>query len=81
MGITEEELNHFLEYAAMFLGNCGNYKGFGDAKFVPRCDEKAFTALAATSQKADEYYKATKGAIFSSNDGGIMHLGYLDEGI
>jgi dipeptidyl-peptidase-3 len=79
-GISEDELKYFLEYAAMFLGNCGNYKGFGDAKFVPRCDEKAFTALAATSPKANEHYKATKGAIFSSNDSGIMHLGYLDNG-
>ena len=73
-------MQYFLEYAAQFLGNCGNYKGFGDAKFVPRCKEKAFDDLAATSPKANEYYKATKGAIFSSNNGGIMHLGYLDEG-
>lgn len=29
-GITAEELQFFLEYAAQFLGNCGNYKGFGD---------------------------------------------------
>ncbi|RDW94407.1 putative dipeptidyl peptidase 3 [Coleophoma crateriformis] len=78
--ITEQELNSFLEYSTQFLGNAGNYKGFGDAKFVPRCEEKAFTALAATSPEADKYYKATKGAIFSSNNAGIMHLGYLDEG-
>lgn len=78
--INDEELKYFLEYAAMFLGNCGNYKGFGDAKFVPRCDEKAFTALAGTSPKANEHYKATDGAIFSSNNTGIMHLGYLDDG-
>jgi dipeptidyl-peptidase-3 len=69
----------FLEYATQFLGNCGNYKGFGDSKFVPRCAEKAFDSLAATSAKANERYKATKGAIFSSDNEGIMHLGYLDE--
>ncbi len=79
-GITAEDLQHFLEYATQFLGNCGNYKGFGDAKFVPRCDEKVFEALAKTSSKAAEHYKATKGAIFSSDNSGIMHLGYLDEG-
>jgi dipeptidyl-peptidase III len=73
-------LQHFLEYSAQFLGNCGNYKGFGDAKFIPRCDEKAFDALAAASPKANNAYKATKGAIFSSDNSGIMHLGYLDEG-
>ncbi|KAE8453795.1 hypothetical protein EG329_009307 [Mollisiaceae sp. DMI_Dod_QoI] len=78
-GVTAEDMQHFLEYAGQFLGNCGNYKGFGDAKFVPRCDEKAFEALAATSPDAEEHYKATKGAIFSSDNSGIMHLGYLDE--
>lgn len=64
----------------MFLGNCGNYKGFGDAKFIPRCDEKAFTALAETSPSAQKFYNATKGAIFSNDNTGIMHLGYLDDG-
>lgn len=64
----------------MFLGNCGNYKGFGDVKFIPRSDEKAFTALAATSPSAEKFYNATNGAIFSNDTTGIMHLGYLDEG-
>jgi dipeptidyl-peptidase-3 len=79
-GATDEDLKYFLEYAAMFLGNCGNYKGFGDSKFVPRCDEKVFAALAAVSPQAEKYYKATNGAIFSNDNSGIMHLGYLDEG-
>jgi len=79
-GITSEDLQYFLEYSAQFLGNCGNYKGFGDSKFVPRCSEKAFDALASTSPKVGEYYRSTKGAIFSSDNSGIMHLGYLDEG-
>ena len=74
-GITSEELQQFLEYSTQFLGNCGNYKGFGDAKFVPRCSEKVFDSLAAAAPKAAEYYKATNGAIFSSDNSGIMHLG------
>jgi dipeptidyl-peptidase-3 len=79
-GISDEELKYFLEYAAMFLGNSGNYKSFGDSKFLPRGDEKAFDALATVSPQANEYYKATKGAIFSSDNSGIMHLGYPDGG-
>jgi dipeptidyl-peptidase-3 len=74
-GISAEELQEFLEYATQFLGNCGNYKGFGDVKFVPSCSEKAFDNLAAAAPKAGVHYKATKGAIFSSNKEGIMHLG------
>jgi dipeptidyl-peptidase-3 len=79
-GISDEALKYFLEYAAMFMGNCGNYKSFGDSKFIPRGDEKAFDALAAVFPKANEYYKATKGAIFSNDNSGMMHLGYPDEG-
>lgn len=79
-GVSDQDLQFFLEYAVQFLGNCGNYKGFGDSKFVPRCEEKAFDALASTSPKANEHYKATKGAIFSNDNSGMMHLGYLDEG-
>lgn len=79
-GIRAEDLQHFLEYAAQFLGNCGNYKGFGDSKFVPRCDESAFAALAAVDPEAKKHYAATNGGIFSSNNTGIMHLGFLEDG-
>jgi dipeptidyl-peptidase-3 len=65
-----------LEYATQFLGNCGNFKSFGDSKFIPRASEAAFAALAATSPKANEYYRATKGAIFSAENAGLMQLGY-----
>ncbi|KAK1077238.1 hypothetical protein LTR48_008848, partial [Friedmanniomyces endolithicus] len=30
-GLSDEDLNHFLSYAAQFLGNTGNYKSFGDS--------------------------------------------------
>ncbi|RDL41916.1 putative dipeptidyl peptidase 3 [Venustampulla echinocandica] len=79
-GVSDEDLKYFLEYAVQFLGNCGNYKGFGDSKFVPRCGEKAFDALASVSPEANAQYKATKGGIFSNDNSGMMHLGYLDEG-
>jgi dipeptidyl-peptidase III len=79
-GVSDDDIKYFLEYAAQFLGNCGNYKGFGDAKFVPRANEKAFAALASVSPHANTHYRATNGAIFSSDPQGIMHLGYLDDG-
>jgi dipeptidyl-peptidase-3 len=64
----------------MFLGNSGNYKSFGDSKFIPRCDESVFKALAATSPKADEFFKATNGAIHKDDDQGLLHLGFTDQG-
>ncbi|KAI1437545.1 peptidase family M49 [Xylaria sp. CBS 124048] len=79
-GISDEDLNHFFNYAAQFLGNAGNYKSFGDAKFLPRCSESAFAALAATSPEALKLYRATSGAIFSADKPGLLHLGYTDDG-
>jgi dipeptidyl-peptidase-3 len=79
-GVSEQDLQHFLEYAAQFLGNCGNYKGFGDAKFIPRCPESAFAALASADPTAKKFYDATKGAIFSSGRQDLMHLGFTDDG-
>lgn len=79
-GISEDELTAFLQYAAQFLGNGGNYKSFGDSKFLPRCDEKAFAALAKVAPRAERHYAATKGAIFSADKPGLLHLGFTDEG-
>ncbi|POS84255.1 putative dipeptidyl peptidase 3, partial [Erysiphe pulchra] len=79
--VNSQDLQYFLEYSTQFLGNCGNYKGFGDVKFVPRCKPEVFGHLGvAASQKAVEFYKATNGGIFSNDSEGIMHLGYLDDG-
>ncbi|RYP74567.1 hypothetical protein DL771_002833 [Monosporascus sp. 5C6A] len=79
-GISDEELDHFFSYAAQFLGNNGNYKSFGDAKFIPRCAESTFAALAATSPEAERFYKATNGAIFSADKPTLLHLGYPEDG-
>ncbi|KAI0508389.1 peptidase family M49 [Xylaria bambusicola] len=79
-GISDVDLDHFFSYAAQFLGNSGNYKSFGDAKFIPRCQESVFAALATTSPEALNFYKATSGAIFSADKPGLLHLGYPDQG-
>mmetsp|Transcript_25207 Transcript_25207/g.30994 ORF Transcript_25207/g.30994 Transcript_25207/m.30994 type:complete len:791 (-) Transcript_25207:719-3091(-) len=34
-GFTEEEVKEAMMYCAAFYGNLGNYKSFGDTKFVP----------------------------------------------
>ncbi|KAL7919267.1 peptidase family M49 domain-containing protein [Trichoderma austrokoningii] len=49
--ITPEELASFLEYAAMFLCNLGNFYGEGDQKFVPNVSAEALRKLAGISPK------------------------------
>lgn len=82
-GSEHQDVRYFLEYAAQFLGNCGNYKGFGDSKFIPRLTVEAFKKLASVSpetQAAFEKANSTGGGIFETRDVGMMHLGYPDKG-
>jgi len=78
--VDEQGLAAFLQYAAQFLGNAGNYKSFGDSKFIPRCPETVFAALASISDEAQKHYVATQGAIFSTDKPGLLHLGFTEDG-
>ena len=53
-GLSDGELAAFLDYSAQFLGNLGNFKSFGDSKFVPRLNERQLKALAAVSPQTLE---------------------------
>ncbi|GAM38840.1 metalloprotease [Talaromyces pinophilus] len=82
-GVESQDLQYFLEYSAQFLGNCGNYKGFGDSKFIPRLNPDAFKKLASITpetQAAFEKANSTGGGIYETSDVGLMHLGYPDKG-
>lgn len=71
-----------MEYSVQFLGNCGNYKGFGDSKFIPRLPPSALEALAsATSESKAAFEKASKngGGIYETEQS-LMHLGYPGAG-
>ncbi len=47
LGVTDEELKWFEQYAARVLSNCGNYLSFGDTKFIPRLSAEKFALIAA----------------------------------
>lgn len=82
-GVSSEDLRFFLEYAAQFLGNNGNYKGFGDSKFIPRISPEAFKALASATpetQAAFEKASTTGDGIYETSDPALMHLGYPEKG-
>lgn len=79
-GLTDAELADFLNYAAQFLGNLGNYKSFGDAKFVPRLAGKRWLALASVSPKTLALYEKVKGAVGPTETLEGMLLGYPDKG-
>ncbi|EEQ28450.1 dipeptidyl-peptidase 3 [Microsporum canis CBS 113480] len=80
---SPENLQFFLEYAAQFLGNCGNYKGFGDSKFIPRIPSDAFEALASGSPETKKLFDLackSGGGIYETASPDLMHLGYPEKG-
>ncbi|KAI1362003.1 peptidase family M49-domain-containing protein [Xylaria arbuscula] len=64
-GITSEDLNDFLTYAAAFLSNLGNYFGSGDQKFVPAVDSSVLRTFAARSPRLGELYAEMAESIYS----------------
>nr|KAI8740570.1 dipeptidyl peptidase 3-like [Biomphalaria glabrata] len=50
VGFTQEDVDGFLIYAAAFYGNMGNYKSFGDTKFIPNVDESKVEKLIKSSK-------------------------------
>ena len=82
-GVDEEKAKWWAEYAAMFLGNCGNYKGFGDSKFVPRIDEDDLQKLSSVNKDCKKLFETaqkTGGGIYETKDPRGMHLGYPEQG-
>jgi dipeptidyl-peptidase-3 len=79
-GLSKDDLDAYLNYAAQFLGNLGNYKSFGDSKFVPRLEPRQLKALATVSKTALAFYEQFKDAVFAGNDIAKLHLGYPSDG-
>jgi dipeptidyl-peptidase-3 len=79
-GLTDRELQDYLNYAAQFLGNLGNYKSFGDSKFVPRLPPKRLLALATVAPQTLKLHERFKHAIYAGDDVAKLHLGYPSEG-
>jgi len=49
-GLTDLKYKQMLVYSAAVFNNCGNYKSFGDTKFVPELDPSDFKAFVRASE-------------------------------
>ncbi|KAJ9606867.1 hypothetical protein H2200_008877 [Cladophialophora chaetospira] len=81
--VSASDVALWLEYSAQFLGNTGNYKGFGDSKFIPRISPEALKKLSGVNDEARKIYEeATKtgGGIYETKNDALMHLGYPEAG-
>ncbi|OJJ75141.1 hypothetical protein ASPBRDRAFT_193801 [Aspergillus brasiliensis CBS 101740] len=64
--VSVQELDKFLDYAATFLSNVGNYFGSGDQKFTPDVSEEFLIALATGSPSASEILEQIKDSMLCS---------------
>jgi len=81
--VSPSDVQLWLEYSAQFLGNCGNYKGFGDSKFIPRISPETLKKLCRVNEDSTKLYERalrTGGGIYETNDVALMHLGYPEAG-
>jgi dipeptidyl-peptidase-3 len=53
--VSDEHWNMMLAYSAAVLQNCGNYKSFGDSKFVPELPQESFEKIIKASDSHSEH--------------------------
>ncbi|XP_076268047.1 dipeptidyl peptidase 3 isoform X2 [Rhynchophorus ferrugineus] len=82
-GFTSDELYALLIYAGGVFGNAGNYKGFGDTKFIPNIEKSRLEELLKTSTAwadIEPLWHEYKDAIYDLSSGKTC-LGYNPAGI
>ncbi|XP_052106913.1 dipeptidyl peptidase 3-like isoform X1 [Mytilus californianus] len=67
-GITEEEWQAIMIYCAAFYANSGNYKAFGDTKFIPNVPKDKFESLVLCCKAAVDDPKGIKALWDSVSD-------------
>ncbi|KAJ2939650.1 hypothetical protein O0L34_g14369 [Tuta absoluta] len=86
-GVNEDDFKAFLVYAGGLFANGGNYKGFGDTKFIPNLSEEAFEKIVKVSKAYDndnahisKLWNNSKEAIYSIAQR-LTSLGLADKGV
>ncbi|KAL9023351.1 MAG: hypothetical protein Q9196_007256 [Gyalolechia fulgens] len=74
--VTHADMRSFLEYAARFLSNIGNFYGSGDQKFSPEVHEDSLKAIALVSDRATALFTNIARSMFSPQP---SSLGYPTE--
>lgn len=69
----------YLEYASQFLSNLGNYKSFGDKKFIPKLSSEEFELVITATGNAElvALYKSIEVPLFDTK---IGLLGWPEKG-
>ncbi|EWC44354.1 hypothetical protein DRE_01180 [Drechslerella stenobrocha 248] len=77
--VSEDEVTKFVEFGAQVLANLGNYKSFGDQKFVPRIGHETFAKIAGVTAETAKIWEGIKDQVYKVHPEGITLLGYPPE--
>ncbi|OQR77211.1 dipeptidyl peptidase 3-like [Tropilaelaps mercedesae] len=82
-GFTKDDVKAFVVYVGAFMGNGGNYRGFGDSKFIPNVPIEKLNSVATEALSADELQFFTKHCIEPMMDyrEKVRSLGFPDHGL
>lgn len=64
-GLGKDELEAWLDYAATFLSNIGNYYGSGDQKFAPTVPASSLEKVSSRSPRLRELWECISGPMFA----------------
>jgi dipeptidyl-peptidase-3 len=76
-GVDGETMSKFLDYSATAMENLGNYKGYGDQKFIPRISSEDLEKICSVSQDAVDLLRLSQQFIFETTP---KALGFPNEG-
>ncbi|KAH3682900.1 hypothetical protein WICPIJ_006133 [Wickerhamomyces pijperi] len=77
--VNEAVLKGYLEYASQFLSNLGNYKSFGDKKFIPRISADEFESVVKASGSDLSLFTKIQTPLYSIDEKSAL-LGFPSEG-
>ncbi|KAJ5626816.1 dipeptidyl-peptidase III [Penicillium herquei] len=64
--VSNEDVDDFLDYASMFLGNVGNYRSTGDTKFIPRICRSTLKQLCSVNSETEALFEAASQGMYST---------------
>lgn len=79
--VDNANVKNYLEYSSQVLANLGNYKSFGDSKFIPRLSIEDFQSIIKTinNDEITQLFESVKTSIYSIDDKTSM-LGSPEDG-
>mmetsp|Transcript_14278 Transcript_14278/g.17970 ORF Transcript_14278/g.17970 Transcript_14278/m.17970 type:complete len:209 (-) Transcript_14278:1518-2144(-) len=84
-GLPEEQWTQFMAYAAAVFNNCGNFRSFGDTKFVPELPLDSFEKIlrscdsyASHQDVIEDCWSRISREVYSEQDP-HQHIGFPDK--